>query len=250
MSSLGQIGKNGVSEIFEDLTYQTAYSTIISDLKNISGIDNEIVNEAVTSGLTVMASGALFLFIQKQEEYIERIMTLVYTAITALVTPFGNLLKNRLRKLKGVKLFRRFGLFNSLQSDRINTARMAVEIGKSHIHGNEAQNTFYQRAQTSTIMRDNVIRTENHNLQYAKAKSDGFNQTLLFKLLTQNFTAIDKEFLKRILGRDIAGDLDVEDINKVANFMYITDDTGNIRGLSEQFMTMINGLGYMHNKGA
>lgn len=30
--------------------------------------------------------------------------------------------------------------------------------------------------------------------------------------------------------------------------MYVTDDSGNITGLTEQFMTMLNGLGYLNNK--
>lgn len=91
----------------------------------------------------------------------------------------------------------------------------------------------------------NLLHSKDQQLAYAKAKSDAFNQTLMFKLLSSKFTPTDKELLRRITG---AENIDIEQINKVAEFMWVKDDKGEIVGLSEAFMQMLNGLGYFHNK--
>ena len=67
----------------------------------------------------------------------------------------------------------------------------------------------------------------------------------MFKLLASKFTPTDKELLRRITGSD---SIDIEQINKVGEFMFTKDDKGDIVGLSEAFMQMLNGLGYFHNK--
>ena len=89
------------------------------------------------------------------------------------------------------------------------------------------------------------MHSKDQQLNYAKAKAETFNQTLMFKLLTSKFTATDKEILRKITG---AESVDIEQINKVADFMWVKDDKGDIIGLSEAFMQMLNGLGYFHNK--
>ena len=90
-----------------------------------------------------------------------------------------------------------------------------------------------------------IMHSKDQQLAYAKAKADSFNQTLMFKLLTSKFTATDKELLRKITG---SSSIDIEQINKVADFMWVKDDKGDIVGLSEAFMQMLNGLGYFHNK--
>ena len=89
------------------------------------------------------------------------------------------------------------------------------------------------------------MHSKDQQLNYAKAKAETFNQTLMFKLLTSKFTATDKEILRKITG---AESIDIEQINKVADFMWVKDDKGDIVGLSEAFMQLLNGLGYFHNK--
>ena len=74
--------------------------------------------------------------------------------------------------------------------------------------------------------------------------AQNFNATLMLKLATKSFTDQDKAVLKKIVGKD--KDLKIEDMNKVADFMFIEDADGNISGLSEQFFSLINGLGYTH----
>ena len=71
MSELGRIGTNGVNEFFEDLTYNVAYNEVLSRLNNAIDMDNDMVKQAIQSSLTIMVSSALFLYIQKQEEWIQ-----------------------------------------------------------------------------------------------------------------------------------------------------------------------------------
>ena len=66
--SLSNIGKNGVNEFFEDLTYNVAYTEVLGTLKNVIGLDGKdssVVKEALESSLNIMVSSALFLYIQK-----------------------------------------------------------------------------------------------------------------------------------------------------------------------------------------
>ena len=90
-----------------------------------------------------------------------------------------------------------------------------------------------------------ILETKNQEFNYAKAKVDNINQTLLFKLFSSRFTPQDKEVLRRITGSD---KIDIDALNHVADFMFVTDDSGNVLGLSEMFITMMNGLGYFNGK--
>ena len=90
-----------------------------------------------------------------------------------------------------------------------------------------------------------ILETKNQEFNYAKAKVDNINQTLLFKLFSSRFTPQDKEVLRRITGSD---KIDIDALNHVADFMFVTDSAGNILGLSEMFITMLNGLGYFNGK--
>ena len=74
-NDLKNIGKNGVNEFFEDLTYNVAYNVVNKKLQEILGLDNpknSIIKEAMLSSLNIMVSSALFLYIQsKRNLYIK-----------------------------------------------------------------------------------------------------------------------------------------------------------------------------------
>ncbi|WP_346389417.1 hypothetical protein [Sulfurimonas sp. NWX367] len=69
---------------------------------------------------------------------------------------------------------------------------------------------------------------------------------MLFKVLTKNFTANDKQIIKKILGNSQADMTDIDNLNQVADFMFVKDSNGDITGLSEQMFQLLNGLGYVH----
>ena len=56
----------------------------------------------------------------------------------------------------------------------------------------------------------------------------------------------DKTILKKILGTYDPNSLDVEDLNKISEFMFVKDNDGKVIGLSEAFFSLINGLGYVN----
>ena len=72
-----------------------------------------------------------------------------------------------------------------------------------------------------------------------------YSDTLLFRLLTSSFTENDREILRRILGRNSVSNLDVDDLNRIGEFIYARDGEGHIVGLSEAFLSLVNGLGYV-----
>ena len=245
MSELGRIGTNGVNEFFEDLTYNVAYNEVLSRLNNAIDMDNDMVKQAIQSSLTIMVSSALFLFIQKQEEIIQKVMVIVGSVLTTLFSFLATSIASKFGRFKGRRLKNVLNFFNDYKSDYINAGRLAVSTGSYFSSSHFASSSSVNRVLPSVIKQGQIIQSEDHKLNIARAKAQSINETLLFKLFTKKFTPADLEMLKRITGNR---DLTIENLNKVANFMYVTDDKGNIVGLTEEFLTMLNGLGYMHNK--
>lgn len=256
---LKNIGKNGVNEFFEDLTYNVAYTEVLKTLKGALGLDHKdssVVKEAFESSLNIMVSSALFLYIRKQEEWLNKIIELIFSLLASAITFIGGKLaygaiKNKFAKFKGrgKRLSKIMDFFGNSRSDAINSARLVVETGQFYSSNKYANQQSSSSGISGYIQsKSGIIQQESHNLNIARAKVQSINETLLFKLFTKNFTQSDIEMINRICGNKTNGNITKEQLNQVADFMYITDDKGQITGLSEQFLTMLNGLGYMHNK--
>ena len=251
-SSLGKIGQNGVNEFFEDLTYNVAYGEVIQRLNKVIDTDNETINSALKSAMTVMVSSALFLYIQKQEQFLQKI----YKIVAAIVIAQLGLAKGLLGKFKG-KIGGRKGriaknimsFFGDSKENAINKSRLAVQAGQLLVSGDGNLNTGSSVFNMSEQMKNGMIQNESHKLNIARSKVASMNETLLFKLFTKNFTSSDMDLINRITGGK-SKELTADKLNQVADFMYVSDDKGNITGLSEEFMKMLNGLGYLNNKGA
>lgn len=246
MSELKRIGQNGVNEFFEDLTYSVAYNEILTRINKFIDMDNEMVKSAVESSLTVMVSSALFLYIQKQEQVLLKVSNIVFGVLASLFSILGASVFSKFKKFKGRKLKNIMNFFSDSRSDIINSARLSVEVGSYYSSKNSNSNSSSALVMPSVLKQGQLIQSETHKLNYARAKVQSINETLLFKLFTSKFTPKDKEFIRRMCGG--AGDVDIDKLNKVAEFMYVTDDSGEITGLSEQFLTMLNGLGYYKGK--
>ena len=72
-NSSNRILKLGVEEIFEDLTYNVAYNEVLNRLK-VNGMDSNVLEDAINSGITIMFSSALMLYMQKQEALLQKIV--------------------------------------------------------------------------------------------------------------------------------------------------------------------------------
>lgn len=250
MADKVSIGQLGVNEFFEDLTYNVAYSEVLGRINKLIDIDNDLIEGALKSAFTIMVSSALFLYIQKQEEFLYKIYGAVASLIIASIGMLGDKFKNRKSRLKGVRgrkgknSVRDF--FNS-RSNNINFSRLATEYGSMIVGGDRNLNTGSSNLQIREFMKSNIIGNQEYKLNIANNKVSRYNETLFFKLITKNFTANDTAMIARIIGAKTK-DISPDTLNKVANFMYVTDDKGEITGLTEEFMSMLNGLGYMHNK--
>lgn len=91
----------GVEEIFEDLTYNVAYDVVLKKLKD-NGMDDGILKQAIDSGITIMFSSALMLYIQKQEEILQRIIKVAAGLFVTALSPVSRVAKGLLGKFKKV----------------------------------------------------------------------------------------------------------------------------------------------------
>lgn len=245
---LGEVGKNATTEFFEDLVYSVAYDEIIPKLNKFINTGNEHIDDALKSSINIIFSGAMMLYLAKQEQFVFKIFNKVKIAVVVyLALPLRNKLINKVKSKRGKKLLKFLDFFSSSDSDNINKARMAVDIGKMYIGGDGNCNTIYHSLNSYYSSKSDLVNQDNHKLNYAKAKASMVNQQMLFKLFTKKFTPADKEMIRKMTGNT---NIDIDTLNHIADFMFVTDNTGEITGLSEQFMRFINGLGYTNNKGA
>jgi len=240
-----RILKLGVEEMFEDLTYNVAYDVVLQKLK-VSGMDNNVLQDAINSGTTIMFSAALMSYIQKQEALLQKIIDSAVGLLVIALNPLTSKVKGLARKFfKGAKAGIISNFLGVSTEARVGFAQVVTTGSNAMFNARQSESQFYQRASYAQQQKSQLIATKDQQLNYAKAKADTFNQTLLFKLLASKFTSTDKELLRRITGSD---SIDIEQINKVGEFMFTKDDKGDIVGLSEAFMQMLNGLGYFRNK--
>ena len=245
-SNSTRILKLGLDEMFEDLTYNVAYSEVLTRLK-ANGMDNKMLEDAVNSGLTIMFSSAVMLYIRQQELIIDRIVKKVSALVVLILTPFANKAKNLVKRfVKGTKLGFLSKFLGISAEARVGYAQV-VTSGANAVFGSQQSNNQNNHYISNSLQqRETLLHSKDQQLAYAKAKADSFNQTLLFKLFASKFTAADKEIIRKMTGG--SADIDIEKLNEIANFMWVTDSAGNITGLSEAFVQMLNGLGYFHNK--
>ena len=249
--SLQTIGQNGAEEFFETLLYMTAYDEAQTQIKGFTkDIDNEIVQDALQGAMSIISMGVVFLLIRKQEDFIQGVFdTAKGLVIILLGSQYAQKIGGRLKSLKGTKLFKKLSMFKSSYSDRVATAQLVVNSANSHFSAERTAQSESTTMQSVSQMKEHIVSKEKLNHSVGSSMASRYNETLMFKLFTKSFTANDEALMKKILGRDTASELKVEDMNKVADFMFVTDSNGDITGLTEQMFQLINGLGYTHNKG-
>ncbi|EAJ1232664.1 hypothetical protein YY92_09025 [Campylobacter fetus] len=244
MADLKNIAQMGVNEVFEDLAYNVAYGEVYNKLNSVIPLDDGYLKDALQSGAAVMFSGALMYYMQKQDFVIQKIFDHINNALFVLLSGAGGFL-NKLTKFKGRKLTNYVNTILGAEKDKNEKSRMVIEYGNM-LHQGQIVSANYNNSGSQLVQMQNLKDVQNsQKLEYAKAKLDSTHKNLLLKLFTSRFTADDIDMIKKMTGKS---NVDIDNLNKIANFMYVTDDSGNITGLTEQFMTMLNGLGYLNNK--
>lgn len=251
--SVQNIGKNTAEEFFETIIYMTAYNEARQQISEFTkDIDNPVLQEAIEGAAHVLVFGMVFKLIQLQEGFIDRVFATANTLIVLLITNPKNKIMNKLRTLKGFKLFSRFNLFGNTMNERVLTAQVVSDMVGNHVRGRSMSNNGSTHRVNSLSMvndiRSSVYQRESLHMQFGSDMAKRYSETLLFKLFTKSFTPQDELVIKKILGRDTASALSIDEMNQVADFLYTKDSNGNPIGLSEAFVDLINGLGFLHNK--
>ncbi len=242
------IGQNGADEFFETILYQTAYDEAQTQVKSFtSDIEDEVIQDALQGAMSVITMGVVFQLIRKQEDFIQGVFdTASELVILLLGTQFAQKIGGRLKSLKGTKLFKKLQMFKSSYADRVATAQLVVNSANSHFVAEKNTQGETTTLETVSKMKEHVVSKEKLNHAVGSGMASRYNETLMFKLFTKSFTANDKTLIKKILGRDTASELEIDDMNAVADFMFVTDSDGEITGLTEQLMQMVNSMGYMN----
>ncbi|MFA6195652.1 MAG: hypothetical protein WC656_03295 [Sulfurimonas sp.] len=246
--ALGSIGQNGAEEFFDTLIHQTAFTEAQSQIHAFTkDVDSEVLKDAIESSMSVIATGLLFLMMRQQENFIAWVFLKVQTKVALILG--SDIILNKAKRLagkRGVKLFKKLGFMKSNASDRIALSNVVVGQGHTQMTGEQTAHSTHDNFQASMSMKEHMVNKEKLHMDVGNAMASRYNDTLMFKLFTKSFTANDELMIKKILGRDTASALDIADINKVADFMFVTDSNGKTTGLTEQFYTLLNGMGYLH----
>ena len=246
--SLGSIGQNGTEEFFETILYQTAYKEAQDSIKGFTkDIDSEILQDALQGAMSVVSMGLVFMLMRKQEDFIEGVFKTAEGLVVVLLgSSFAQKMGNKLGRLKGGNLFKKLSMFKSSYSDRVATAQLVVNHANTHFSAERTAQSETTTLQSVSQMKEHMVSKEKLHHAVGDSMASRYNETLMFKLFTKSFTSNDEILMKKILGRDTASELKVEDMNKVADFMFVTDSNGDVTGLTEQMFQLLNGMGYMN----
>lgn len=248
--SLGQIGKNSAEEFFETIIYMTAYNAARDNIKTYTeSIEDPILREAVESAANVAVFGGIFMLIRYEEAILNKAFALAGAAITVLIgmpKKIINKLKNS--NFRGRKLGIVSKILGNAADDGVAKAHVISSQLGNFVAGRSNQYQSGSMIDSTLQVRQNVVEKDRSSMMLGKAMSENYVNSLMFKLLTSSFTANDEMMIKKILGRETGSEISVADLNKIGSFMFTQDNEGKITGLTEQFFSLINGLGYIHNK--
>jgi len=209
----------------------------------------------IESALSVAVYGAIFLVIRKQEQIIQAIFDKASLVIGGLLLRGQNLF-DKVKPKKGKRFSGAIRVLQRKQDTDIATAHVLADYF-GHKGGARSRIASSSPASSSANMdtlsavnqtKQTIYQREQLHMNLGNAMASRYNDSLMFKLFTKSFTPQDEMMIKKILGRDTASKVNVDDLNKVADFLFTTDSKGQITGLSEAFMKLVQGLGYVHNK--
>lgn len=246
----GSIGYMAAEEFMQTFLFMWSYDESKEILKKylpLDEIENPFVREGVESASQLAVMMGIFKLIQHTEKWLEFLFEMGQAIVMALLG-LAKVGLNKLRNhaIQGRKFKFMAKMMSSVLDDSIEKCKIFVEWIKALIDGRKSSFESGQMIQASQQNRSNVYKRDEQAMTMGQNMAQNTINTLMFKTMTKSFNESDKPLLKKILGRETVADLDTEDMNKIANFMYVTDSNGKNTGLSEQFMTLLNAMGYMH----
>ena len=251
--SISRIGHAGAEEFLETFTYMYAFDEAKEFVKNYfpkNPNGDPYFEEAKESAIQVVMMGGIFKIIQYQEIMLEKF----FAFLKALIVLLLGLAKKGYQKLKtsgrGGRVFKFLSEYiGTTVNEAIERVKVILQWAQLQIDAQKNSGSNSQIIQSVQSNRQNVVERDRSAMNLAKGVNDTYVNSLLFKLLTKSFKQSDEVLLKKILGRDSVSDLDVSDVNKVADFLFVTDSSGKMIGFTEVAYELLNGLGYIHNTG-
>jgi len=243
---LENLGYQVVEEFFETMIMMYAMEKsheIISEYTK--DIKDPYLKEAVESALNVLTFGGIFMIIQYEEKIIEYIFNLVSGSVGVLMNMPKKTI-SRLKSLKGRKLSIMSKILGNFSDDGVKKSQVIVTQLGNFIQGRNNQYQSIKLVEGAQDIRKGVYDREKIAVNLVSSVTQNYHRSMIFKLLTSSFSQNDKTILKKILGTYDPDKIDVEDLNKIASFMFVKDSEGKIVGLSQAFLELVNGLGYIN----
>ncbi|WNY98742.1 hypothetical protein SUSP_001160 [Sulfurospirillum sp. 'SP'] len=245
------LGENSAQEFVETFIYGVGYNEGREQIQEFTkDVSNPILQDAIQSSMNVLIFGAIMYAVQKQEALISKLFDAAEVLLLALVGKV-NKYANKLKGKKGTKLHRFISFLQGSNQENLMTAQViATHVGSKNMahstNGNVSGAVGAYQMQLDT--KNSLYQREQLHMDLANNMTSGYRETLMFKLFTKSFTPNDELILKKILGRDSVSTLNVADINKISDFMFVKDSNGNLIGLAETMYRLLNGLGYLNKK--
>ncbi|ADR34001.1 hypothetical protein Sulku_1338 [Sulfuricurvum kujiense DSM 16994] len=256
------VAQNTVINMGEDLTMMVGYSVVnqwlhdkLSDLfppeldENGKPVQN-IALEVLSGGASFLFMSSMMEVIRREEKFIEYLFVAGEAVIDVLYARnkgFFDGMKSKIMGLRGVKAVSKMKTLNS-QTDQTNSfvgqvyqAMQAIMQGRNSSH--DVANTI----SASNSSQDTAINREAHNLKFAELHNKSFSSSLFIKTATGSFTVADKVMLQKMIGRTEFSTvpLNVDEFNKVHEFLYVKDSNGKMVALTNALMSWANGMGFI-----
>jgi hypothetical protein len=247
MSATNNIGYMAADEFLNTFTMMWAYDESKKVLKEYFPIDptmSPYMKEALESVEQLVATMGIFKMVQYEERFLEKLFegaSALLVALLALSKKGYKKLSDHLMKGRRFKFMADF--LGGVLDDAIEKAKLLVEWVKGLIFGRQSQYQSGKLIEASQTNRQNVVERDRSAMMMGQGMSENLINSLMFKLMTKTFNQQDETLLKKILGKNDVANLDISQINKIADFMFVTDINGNISGLSDMFMSLLVGQG-------
>lgn len=257
------LAQNVTQNMAEDLTYLIGYSMVNKWINELLAtefpdeVDDQgrptinLAREVISGGASYLLMSGMIELIRREEKMIQYLFVAGEALIMVLYARNKGYLDglwNKVRGSKGVRAINRMKVFQS-QSDPTNSFISQVLKQMDLImQGRNSGSSVTDTIQSSNSTMDTALRREAQNLKFASANNESFSKSLMLKFATGTFTETDKVILQKVIGRsDFATvPLNVDELNMVHEFMFVTDSNGKLTGLTKAFVSLLNGLGYVH----
>lgn len=260
------IARNAGEEFLEEILYGSAYAYVFPQVRE--WLDSEfpdsvvngktqpnIMKEAVESAINVIMMGVLFMIIRYQEAFLDRLFALSRSATVAMLgggKRFMNAAKNKIKSLRGVNAINRYNRFGESMNARVGLANHIQAQTDSIIKARDSQYNSVSIYSPGAQTVDTSVQKERLYQELGASKANAKIQLSMFKLHSATFSEADKQTLKAIfksVNPNVAYDptkVNIEDLNKIAHWMFTVDKDGKIIGLTEAMLHLLNGLGYIY----